>query len=78
MRIWVEDQGRGIPSQEFEKIWQTFYQIDREQYEDQGSGSGLAIVRGVAEIHHGSTEVESEVGVGSRLSIIIPLSPLEQ
>lgn len=76
--IWVEDRGRGIPQHEFENIWQTFYQIDREQYEDQGSGSGLAIVRGVAAIHNGHADVESEVGAGSRVSISIPFKPPEQ
>ncbi len=41
----VSDQGRGIPSHEIGNIFKPFYQIERERYEDQGAGSGLAIVK---------------------------------
>jgi signal transduction histidine kinase len=69
----VTDQGRGIPPQELEKIWQPFYQINRSEFEDQGSGSGLAIVDGVMRIHRGSRRVESIVGRGSRFTIYFPV-----
>ncbi|MBZ0310283.1 MAG: response regulator, partial [Anaerolineae bacterium] len=44
----VHDYGRGIPEDELEMIFNMFYQINRPIYEDQGTGSGLAIVRGIA------------------------------
>jgi DNA-binding response OmpR family regulator/anti-sigma regulatory factor (Ser/Thr protein kinase) len=75
--IWVEDGGIGIPEHEYANIWKTFYQIDREKRETQGSGSGLAIVRGIVNIHAGRTEVISKMGEGSRLSLYIPLQPLQ-
>jgi len=69
----VRDQGRGIPDHELENIFQTFYQIDRSKYEDQGAGSGLAIVKGVATLHGGFPFVESALGVGSTFTVQLPI-----
>ncbi len=71
--LWVKDNGRGISPEEQEKIWDVFYQIDRDVNEDQGAGSGLAIVRGIAELHGGTTTVQSEPGMGSTFTIAIPV-----
>ena len=68
----VSDEGRGIPEQELARIFEPFYQVDRERYEDQGAGSGLAIVRGVAGLHGGEVRVESEAGQGSTFTIVLP------
>ena len=69
----VHDEGRGIPESEIKRIFEPFYQVDRERYEDQGAGSGLAIVRGIAELHGGRVEVESEPGKGSTFVIVLPV-----
>lgn len=71
----VTDTGRGIPEDEFENIWKPFYQINREHFEDQGAGSGLAIVEGIAKLHNGTCEMQSTVGEGSVFTIRIPLQP---
>jgi len=73
LRFSVSDQGRGIMPDEQAKIWDMFYQINRAYYEDQGAGSGLAIVKGIAQVHGGHVELESQVGQGSTFTIIIPL-----
>lgn len=73
--IWVEDKGRGIPENEFENIWKTFYQIDRETLEDQGAGSGLAIVKGIVEMHFGRCHLTSEEHKGSRFEVYLPFNP---
>jgi len=70
--IEVQDRGRGIPPHELAHIFKAFYQIDREKYEDQGAGSGLAIVEGVARLHQGTVEVQSAVGEGSTFTIRLP------
>jgi signal transduction histidine kinase len=70
--VWVGDQGRGIPAAEFENIWKSFYQIDRATNEDQGAGAGLAIVKGIAELHGGRAKVESEEGKGSTFRLYFP------
>jgi signal transduction histidine kinase len=72
--IQVQDAGRGIPEEEFEKIWLDFYQINRDHYEDQGAGSGLAIVRGVMNLHAGQYEVESTLGQGSTFTLKFPIN----
>jgi signal transduction histidine kinase len=70
--IRVQDGGRGIPPEEMQQIWNSFYQVNRAFYEDQGAGSGLAIVRRVTELHGGEVMVESEVGVGSIFTLRLP------
>jgi two-component system, sensor histidine kinase and response regulator len=71
--FWVRDEGRGIDAKNLDEIWKSFYQPDRGQFEDQGAGSGLAIVRGVVDLHSGRVDVESERGVGSTFRLTIPL-----
>ena len=70
--ISIQDHGRGIPQHELDSIWRTFYQIDRQHYEDQGAGSGLAIVRRIVQYHGGTVDVESVFGEGSIFSIHLP------
>lgn len=77
VRIEVQDWGRGIPESEVTQIWNSFYQIDRARYEDQGAGSGLAIVRGVVRLHDGKIDIQSTKGEGSTFSIILPAKPTE-
>ncbi len=74
----VMDQGRGIPEAERERIFKSFYQIDREIYEDQGAGAGLAIVKGVVQLHDGHVSVESTVGEGSTFTIHLPIASAEE
>jgi signal transduction histidine kinase len=69
----VKDHGRGIPANELTSIFDVFYQIDRESFEDQGGGSGLAIVKRITELHGGQVAVESTVGEGSIFTIQLPI-----
>lgn len=68
--IFVEDTGKGISSDELEMIFSRFYKHDEFA---QGTGLGLAICQGIAEKLNGRIEVASEVGKGSRFSIVLPL-----
>lgn len=70
--IRVIDEGRGIAADELHQIFDPFYQINREQNEDQGAGSGLAIVRGIANVHGAEIAVYSVEGEGSTFSLHIP------
>ena len=77
IQITVADGGkRKIPADELENIWAPFYQIDRELYEDQGAGSGLAIVDGLVQIHGGSRGIVS-TDQGTTVTIKLPLNPPE-
>ncbi|MFN8375498.1 MAG: hybrid sensor histidine kinase/response regulator [Anaerolineae bacterium] len=73
--IWVKDEGRGVPVKSIDEIWDTFNQAEREIFEDQGTGSGLAIVRGVVALHGGQVTLQSERGVGSTFTIVLPVAP---
>jgi len=78
LQITVADSGtRQIPEADIEKIWEAFYQINREQYEDQGSGSGLAIVDGLVAIHEGSRHIVS-TDQGTTVTVRIPLTPKQE
>ncbi|WP_233583527.1 ATP-binding protein [Corallococcus sp. CA053C] len=75
-RISVEDTGVGIRSEEFERIFQSFYQVDGSSTREfGGAGLGLAIVKSLVEGHGGRVRVESEYGHGSRFIVMLPLHP---
>jgi signal transduction histidine kinase len=75
-RIIVEDSGVGIPSDQFDKIFQSFYQVDSSSTREYGgAGLGLAIVKSFVEGHGGCVRVSSEVGRGSRFTCILPVTP---
>lgn len=74
LRVVVEDRGYGIPTGEFDKIWQKFYRVAREGHdkEEESTGLGLSFVKEAIEQHGGEVLVESEVGQGSKFSFTIP------
>jgi two-component system, NarL family, sensor histidine kinase BarA len=75
-RISVEDTGVGIRAEEFERIFQSFYQVDGSSTREfGGAGLGLAIVKSLVEGHGGRVRVESEFGHGSRFIVQLPLHP---
>lgn len=70
VRIFVEDTGKGISSNELAIIFERFYKHDEFA---QGTGLGLAICRSIADHMQGHLEVKSEEGKGSCFAIILPL-----
>jgi signal transduction histidine kinase len=73
--LWIEvaDQGYGIPEADLGRIFEKFYRVPRVQDADvPGTGLGLSLVREIAELHHGSVSVRSEVGRGSTFTLRIP------
>lgn len=75
-RILVEDSGVGIPADQFDKIFHSFYQVDSSSTREYGgAGLGLAIVKSFVEGHGGLVRLASEVGHGSRFTLILPVVP---
>ncbi len=70
-RIDVADTGMGIPKHHLEKIFDPFF-TTKEQ--GKGTGLGLSMVFGIVKNHGGIIEVESEVGVGTRFKVYLPLA----
>lgn len=72
-RIEVTDQGSGMSAEERSAI-AAFRQFDRAKREQQGLGLGLAIIRNIARLHHGSFGLEPGTGgVGLRAIVNLPL-----
>ena len=70
----VSDTGRGIPSDEKEKIFERFYQLKNPgENKNEGTGIGLYLAKKLAEIHHGTITVVSKVNQGSKFTVCIPL-----
>ncbi len=74
-RIWVEDQGPGIPRDARQRVWEPYVRLNREvESATGGSGIGLSVVRELAVLHGGRTRAEDAPGGGARLVIELPLS----
>jgi signal transduction histidine kinase len=73
MRIWIQDNGIGIPKDAQEKIFRMFQRMHRES-DYPGTGIGLAIVRKAAERMGGRVGLESEPGRGSKFWIELPIA----
>ncbi len=72
--VSVADTGPGIPPDQLERIFQSFYQVEASTSRRHGGiGLGLAISRYFVEMHGGRIWAESEPGAGSRLCIALPL-----
>ena len=74
--IRVKDTGSGIDAKEIDKIFDRFYQIDpvgSAAANKTGTGIGLALTKGIVELHHGSIRVESELGKGTSFIVTLHL-----
>lgn len=71
--LQVADQGRGIPAEKLEHIFERFSQVDAsDSREKGGTGLGLAICRSIVQQHGGKIRVESTPGEGTTFSCLLP------
>ena len=71
----VTDSGSGIPATEIRRIFGRFARVDTGRSRAAGGfGLGLAVVKAIAEAHHGSAHVQSTVGQGSVFELRLPAS----
>jgi signal transduction histidine kinase len=69
----VQDQGRGIPADKLETIFERFHQVDASDSRKKGgTGLGLAICRSIVQQHGGRIWVESTLGEGSSFYFTLP------
>ena len=73
-QIMVRDNGPGIPRDKLDKIFTPFSQVDnRYDRQSGGTGLGLALVRGLAELHGGRAWIESDEGAGCTAFVVLPV-----
>jgi two-component system phosphate regulon sensor histidine kinase PhoR len=74
VRVEVADQGEGIDPVHLPRLTERFYRIDSHRSREMGgTGLGLAIVKHIVSRHRGWLRIDSEPGVGSRFSVVLPL-----
>jgi two-component system phosphate regulon sensor histidine kinase PhoR len=72
--VSVSDQGIGIPEEHLGRLFTRFHRVDtRDTRKQYGTGIGLYLVKHLVEAHHGEVTVESQLGVGSTFSFVIPI-----
>ena len=71
--LWVRDSGTGIPPEDHDRIFQRFARKGGGRRGSAGAGLGLAIVRAIAEAHHGRVKLQSRPGVGATFAVVIPV-----
>ncbi len=74
-RISVADSGRGMSPEDTRKIFDRFYRGASDERRSPGTGLGLSIVKSLVELHGGSIEVRSELGIGTTFTIALPAAP---
>lgn len=74
MRLWVQDDGPGIPSEHLARLFDRFYRVEDSRSRDQGgAGLGLSIAKGIVDAHGGRIWLESEVGRGTTAYVQLPV-----
>ncbi|KQL54850.1 histidine kinase [Heyndrickxia shackletonii] len=68
IHIVIEDEGEGIPEKKIKRLGEPFYTT-----KERGTGLGLMVSYKIIKEHKGKVEVESEVGVGTKFHIYIPI-----
>ena len=80
-RLWVDDEGPGIPAADRERIWERFWRLERDRGSSiAGTGIGLSVVRELVALHGGRAWAEDAPGGGggARFMIELPLAPQAQ
>lgn len=74
LAIEVEDEGIGIAPEDLDKVFDQFTQLDMSSTRKvEGTGLGLSITRHLVEMHGGSINVESTLGMGSKFTVRLPV-----
>lgn len=73
--VKFRNSGKGIPSEEIDKIFERFYKVDKSRsYDVKGAGMGLYIVKTIIELHGGHVAARSELGEYTEFIFQLPLN----
>jgi signal transduction histidine kinase len=73
VRLWVSDDGPGIPAEQVPRVFDRFWQANRSG--SRGAGLGLAIAKSIVDAHGGQIGVHSQLGEGSTFFCWLPCAP---
>ena len=74
--VVIADNGIGIAHDELPFIFEPFYRVDKSRTKDTGGfGLGLSLCKTIMEAHEGRIEVESSPGIGTTVSLYLPIEP---
>lgn len=73
--IKVSDLGPGLTPEQQTRVFERFYRVDQSRTRNgsEGSGLGLSIVQAIMDAHHGSVDIESELGRGTTFTLTFPI-----
>src|SRR6476469_6307890 len=76
VRITVIDQGEGIAPEHLPRVTERFYRVDTSRSRSLGgTGLGLSIVKHIVERHRGRLLIDSELGRGTSIHVLLPVAP---
>jgi two-component system phosphate regulon sensor histidine kinase PhoR len=76
VHLAVTDRGEGIAPEHIHRLTERFYRVDTSRSRSLGgTGLGLSIVKHIVERHRGRLSIESEVGKGTTVHVLLPVAP---
>ena len=80
LKISVQDTGLGIPKEDQQQIFNSYYRASNSRTQFQGMGIGLYLCKKIMELHHGNISLQSKEGEGSIFIVTLPvvISPMEK
>lgn len=79
VQITIEDNGKGIPPEHVDRIFERFYRVDKSRSKHKGgSGLGLAIVKHILEAHQSKIKVQSKLNEGTLFTFKLPRISLSE
>ena len=78
VRLTVSDEGEGIAPEHIARVTERFYRVDTSRSRSLGgTGLGLSIVKHIVERHRGRLRIDSKVGVGTTIHVLLPIAAAE-
>ena len=75
--VLVSDNGIGIPNEDIPRVFERFYCVEKARSsESGGTGLGLAIAKEIMDAHGGELEIESLLGEGTKVRVLLPYETL--
>ena len=75
VHLRIVDQGEGIAPEHIKRLTERFYRVDTSRSRSLGgTGLGLSIVKHIVERHRGRLTIESEVGKGTTVHVLLPVA----